>query len=396
MKFEEIKKLEKQYYSPVFCRQDICFVHGDDVYLYDTEAKRYIDFLSGIAVCCLGYSDEGYKRALKDAVNSLMHTSNLFYIEAQSKLGALLCKAAGYDNAFFSNSGAEAVEGAIKLARKYHHGAGSERSEIVTMKGSFHGRTLATLAATGQRRFHEAYKPLVKSFAYTAPNDAEALNKAVSENTAAVMIEPIMGEGGVIPITAEYYQAVRAACDRCGALMIADEIQTGMGRTGALLASPALGAKPDIVVLAKSLGAGVPIGAFLARGKAAKAFEPGDHGSTFGGNHLACAAAYYVTNKLVETNILSHITQAGAYLKDRLDSLKQSCPHIKDVRGKGLMIGVELFEQLPAKDIQRRLFEAGFVSGTAGGNVLRFLPPYVIQRKHIDSLIEALKNILTI
>lgn len=394
MKLEQIALLEHKYYSPVFKRQDVCFVRGEDVYLFDTDGKRYTDFLSGIAVCCLGYSDEGYKRALKDAIDNLMHTSNIFYIEAQAKLAKLLCKATGYDNVFFANSGAEAVEGAIKLARKYHHAAGNERTQFITMKNSFHGRTLATLAATGQQKFHEAYKPLMNSFTYIEPNNIAALDEAVNEQTAAVMIEPIIGEGGVMPITPEYFKAVRAACDRCGALMIADEVQTGMGRTGALLASPSLGAKPDVVVLAKALGSGMPIGAFLACGKAAKAFEPGDHGSTFGGNHLACAAAYYVTDKLVSTNLLSHISEVGAYFIDRLSSLKSRCPAITAVRGKGLILGVEFADGTSAKDIQQKLLDAGFVTATAGGNVLRFLPPYTIQRKHIDSLIEELKDLL--
>lgn len=394
MKLEQIVELEHKYYSPVFKRQNVCFVRGEDVYLYDTEGRRYTDFLSGIAVCCLGYSDEGYKRALKDAIDNLMHTSNIFYIEAQAKLAKLICTATGYDNVFFSNSGAEAVEGALKLTRKYHHAAGRERTQFVTMKNSFHGRTLATLAATGQQKFHEAYKPLLDSFVYVEPNDIAALNEAVNENTAAVIIEPIIGEGGIIPITPEYFKAVRAACDRCGALMIADEIQTGMGRTGSLIASPSLGAKPDVVVLAKSLGAGMPIGAFLACGKAAYAFEPGDHGSTFGGNHLACAAAYYVTDKLVSTNLLSHISEVGAYFIDRLNALKSHCPAIADVRGKGLMLGLEFAEGTSAKDIQQRLLSDGFVAATAGANVLRFLPPYVIQHSHIDSLMEALKKLL--
>jgi acetylornithine aminotransferase/acetylornithine/N-succinyldiaminopimelate aminotransferase len=262
------------------------------------------------------------------------------------------------------------------------------------MKSSFHGRTLATLAATGQQRFHEPYKPLIDSFIYVEPNNIAALEEAISEQTAAVIIEPIIGEGGVLPITSEYFKAVRAACDRCGALMIADEVQTGMGRTGALLASLPLGAKPDVVVLAKSLGAGMPIGAFLSCGKAAKAFEPGDHGSTFGGNHLACAAAYYVTEKLVSTNLLSRIAEIGAYFIDRLTSLKSRCPAITAVRGKGLMLGIELEDDISAKDMQQKLLGAGFVTATAGTNVLRFLPPYTIQRKHIDSLIEALKILL--
>lgn len=395
MNLDEIMKTEQQYFSPVFKRQYVCFTRGEDVYLFDTEGKRYTDFLSGIAVCCLGYSDEGYKRALTDAINNLMHTSNIFYIEPQVRLAKLLCEVTGYDNVFFSNSGAEAMEGAMKLARKYHYLCDKPRMEFITMKNSFHGRTLATLAATGQAKFHEAFMPLIESFIYVEPNDIEGLNSAISEKTAAVIIEPIIGEGGIIPVTSEYFKAVRAACDKYGALMIADEIQTGVGRTGTFLASPALGAKPDVVVLAKSLGAGVPIGAFLAQGKAAAAFEPGDHGSTFGGNHLACSAAYYVIEKLTTTNMLSCISEIGAYFKDRLLALKAVCPAVNDVRGKGLLLGIELNAEITAKDVQQELIEAGFVTATAGSNVLRFYPPYVIQRRHIDCLIETLKSILS-
>ncbi len=395
MNLDEVVKAERQYFSPVFKRQHVCFTRGEDVYLFDSEGKRYVDFLSGIAVCCLGYSDEGYKRALSNAIENLIHTSNIFYIEPQAKLAQLLCEVTGFDNVFFTNSGSEAMEGAMKLARKYHYAQGAPRTEFITMKRSFHGRTLATLAATGQPKFHEAFKPLVKSFVYVEPNDAAELHNAISDKTAAVIIEPIIGEGGLIPVTPEYYSAVRAACDKYGALMIADEIQTGVGRTGAFLASPALGAKPDIAVLAKSLGGGVPIGAFLAQGKAAKAFEPGDHGSTFGGNHLACSAAYYVVEKISATNMLSCISEIGAYFKDRLLALKSGCQAVKDVRGKGLMLGIEIAADIPAKDIQQKLLEAGFVAATAGGNVLRFYPPYIIQRCDIDSLIDALKSVLS-
>lgn len=380
---------------PVFGkRQSVCFVRGEDVYLFDSEGKKYTDFLSGIAVNCLGYSDEGYKQALKDTVDSLMHTSNLFYIEEQAKLAEMLCRATGFDNVFFGNSGTEAVEGALKLARKYHYNTGNPRTEIITMKNSFHGRTMATLAATGQEKFHAPYKPLMEKFTYVAPNDIAALETAVGANTAAVMIEPIIGEGGLLPITPEYYAAVRSACDEHGALMIADEIQTGMGRTGTFLASPALGAVPDVVILAKSLGGGFPIGAFLARGLAAQAFSAGDHGSTFGGSHLACAAAYYVTNKLTGTDILSHISETGAYFKQKLEALAETCGSIREVRGRGLMLGLDLAEPVSAKAVQKALLGAGFVTATAGKNVLRFLPPYVIQKEHIDSLLVALKTAL--
>ncbi len=395
MKTEDIAKLDEKYYSPVFgTRLPVSFVRGEDVYLFDSEGRRYTDFLSGIAVNCLGYSDEGLKQTLCDTVNSLMHTGNYFYIETQAKLAQRLCEATGFDNVFFGNSGAEAMEGALKLARKYHYAKGKPRAGFVTLQGSFHGRTFATLAATGQEKFHTPFEPLMEAFKHVPPNDIAALKAAVNESTAAVVIEPILGEGGVIEISAEYYQAVRRVCDERGALMIADEVQTGMGHTGELLASPSLGAVPDIVVLAKALGAGVPIGAFLARGKAAKAFAAGDHGSTFGGNYLACAAAYYVTNKLLDTDILGHVKETGAYFKNRLAALKDQCPVVKDVRGRGLMLGLELDAGVSAPGIKKKLLGDGFVAATAGANALRFLPPYVIQKTHIDSLMEALVKLL--
>ncbi len=395
MNVDDMAKLDQKYYSPVFGKRlPVSFVKGEDVFLIDNEGKRYTDFLSGIAVNCFGYSDDGLKKALCDTVNSLIHTSNYFYNETQAKLAQRLCEATGYDNIFLGNSGAEAIEGALKLARKFHFVAENPRAEVVTMQGSFHGRTLATLAATGQEKFHIPYEPLMPSFTHVPPNDIAALEAAVSEKTAAVLIEPIMGEGGVIPMTSEYYKAVRRVCDKHGALMIADEIQTGMGRTGALLASPALGAIPDIVVLAKSLGAGVPIGAFLARGKAANAFAAGDHGSTFGGNYLACAAAYYVTNKLLDTDILAHVKEMGAYFKEQLLALKDACTTIAEVRGNGLILGLDLDKSVSALEMKKKLLSAGFVSATAGANVLRFLPPYVIQKAHIDSLTDTLKKLL--
>ncbi|MFA5676062.1 MAG: aminotransferase class III-fold pyridoxal phosphate-dependent enzyme, partial [Christensenellales bacterium] len=242
--------------------------------------------------------------------------------------------------------------------------------------------------------FHIPFKPMPWEFDYVTPNDIPALYTAVCERTAAVVIEPILGEGGVIEITPEYYRAVRRVCDKNGALMIADEIQTGMGRTGELLASPALGALPDVVVLAKSLGSGVPTGAFLARGGAAKAFAQGDHGSTFGGNHLACAAALYVTDKLVNTDILARVKDTGAYFKQKLCDLKQSFCAIADVRGRGLMLGIEFHETAAAKDIQKKLLSEGFVTATAGKNTLRFLPPYTIEKAHIDALAVTLEAVL--
>ncbi|MBT3318286.1 MAG: aspartate aminotransferase family protein [Clostridia bacterium] len=391
----DITKLDEKYFMQVFGKRlPVCFTIGEDVYLFDTDGKKYTDFLSGIAVNCLGYSDNGFKTALKNTIDNLMHTSNYFYIEQQAKLAEALCNATGMDNVFFQNSGAEAVEGALKLARKYHYNNGDQRQEIITIKGSFHGRTLATLAATGQDKFHEAFKPLIDTFTYVAPNDINELANTITNATAAVMIEPIIGEGGLISISNEYFQAVRALCDKHGALMIADEIQTGCGRTGEFLASPSLGAMPDVVVLAKSLGNGFPIGAFLARGKASTALLQGDHGSTFGGNHLACTAAYYVVNKLITTDMMSQVAQTGAYFKQQLNDLKQVFSCIQQVRGKGLMLGIDLDETVEAKSVLKKLLGMGFVTATAGENVLRFLPPYTIQTQHIDKLIAALKQVL--
>jgi acetylornithine aminotransferase/acetylornithine/N-succinyldiaminopimelate aminotransferase len=327
-------------------------------------------------------------------VDSLLHTSNIFYIEAQAKAAKLLCEATGMDNVFFSNSGAEAVEGAMKLARKYHYAAGKPRAQYVTLQGSFHGRTLATLAATGQSKFHDPYKPLVPSFSYAPPNDIAALEALVTEETAAVIAEPIIGEGGIMPLTSEYWQAIRRVCDAHGALMIADEIQTGMGRTGEIIASPALGAKPDVLILAKSLGNGVPVGAFLARGTAAKAFTAGDHGSTFAGNHLASAAALYVTDKLLNSNLLTHVKDMSTVFTEKLQAIQAAHPAVKTVRGRGLMLGIVLDDTVLAKDVQKALLDKGFVTATAGGNVVRFLPPYVIQEKQIDAVCAALEAIL--
>jgi acetylornithine/succinyldiaminopimelate/putrescine aminotransferase len=282
----------------------------------------------------------------------------------------------------------------MKLARKYHYAAGNPRAQFVTLQGSFHGRTMATLAATGQEKFHEPYKPLVPGFTYAPPNDIEALEALVTEETAAVIAEPIIGEGGILPLTSEYWQAIRRVCDAHGALMIADEIQTGMGRTGEMIASKTLGAMPDVLILAKSLGNGVPVGAFLARGAAAKAFSAGDHGSTFAGNHLVSAAAYYVTDMLVNSGLLENVRAMCAYFMEKLQSGKAAHPAIKEVRGRGLMIGIALEEAVPAKAVQAALLEGGFVTATAGGNVVRFLPPYRIRRPHIDALCAALGKAL--
>jgi acetylornithine aminotransferase/acetylornithine/N-succinyldiaminopimelate aminotransferase len=398
MDLKQIKQLDTQYYFPVYGeRLPVCFTRGEGVTLTDTAGKRYVDFLAGIAVNSLGYSDEGFKAALHEQIDSLIHISNYYYVHPQAELAALLCQATGYDRAFFQNSGTEAIECVLKMAKKYHYNKGEDRTHFVTLKNSFHGRTLAALAATGQDRFHTPFAPLPYSFTYVEAEDAVALRAAVSDKTAAVLFEFVQGEGGVLPLSYEYLSELQKACRESGALLIADEIQTGMGRTGKLLAQmhyPDI--TPDITTLAKALGNGVPIGAVLATEDAAAAFSKGDHGTTFGGNPLACAAGLYVTRKMTETDLIERSAKTGAYFKEKLLALSKRCPDaVSDVRGMGLMLGFELKPPLTAGDILSKLLSRGFVVGTAGGNTLRMVPPLIIEEHHIDALISALEDILS-
>lgn len=397
MQLQEIKDLDRKYYMPVFGeRFDVCFVSGEGAVLTDTEGKQYVDFLGGIAVNLLGYSDAGLTRVLQEQVARLMHVSNYFYVESQARAAQLLCEATGYGRAFFANSGAEAIEGALKLARKFYYARGEHKYEVITMQNSFHGRTLATLSATGQAHFQEPYQPLMPSFVHVPYNDVGAIRAAVTPNTCAVLLEPVLGEGGVIPAVPGYLQAVRALCDELDILMIADEVQTGMGRTGALLATGKAGVKADIVTLAKALGGGMPIGAFLAREHVAQAFAPGDHGSTFGGNHLATAAALYVLEQLTQTDLLSRVQSLGQYFLSALQKLAFDYPACTvEARGEGLMLGLSLAGAIPVKQMVKQLLKKGFVVGSAGGNTLRFVPPFVITEAQIDSLCTAIAAVFS-
>jgi len=320
----------------------------------------------------------------------VIHLSNYFYNDKQALLAKLLCETTGYGKAFFTNSGTESTEGALKLARKFFHDAGENRNEVITLAGSFHGRSLAALSATGQEKFHTPYRPLMESFAYVPANDTEALTKAVSGKTCAVLMEPIQGEGGIIELTPEFAQSARALCDKTGALLIFDEVQTGMGRTGKFLASEFLGVKADIVTMAKALGNGIPIGAILATDEVAAAFKPGDHGSTFAGNFLACAAGVYVMQAIGGKNLMASNAALGEYLKAQLNDLRDTFPFVRDVRGKGLLLGLELDESVPAKEMQKKLLYEGCLVCTAERNTLRFLPPYIIQKSDMDLLVEKL------
>ncbi len=394
MEQTNIEQLDRQYYMPVFgTRMPAAFVRGEGVTLFDTAGKPYTDFLAGIAVNALGYSDEGFRAVIRQQADGVLHTCNYFYNEQQALLAQALCEKTGYAKAFFANSGAEANECAIKLAKKYAYQKGSSSANFVSLRNSFHGRTLATLTATGQDRFHQPFLPGTFSFRYIEADQIESANAAIDASTCGVLIEVIQGEGGVKPLSPAYVKALRKLCDENDALLIIDEVQTGMGRTGKFLAQEHYGVRADITTLAKALGNGVPIGACLATQKAAAAFSPGDHGSTFGGNHLACAAGLYVTGKLNE-ELLEAISETGKYFKYELYSLMgRHSSDIIDVRGAGLMLGIQLSAQYEAHSVMEQLFEKGLIIGTAGGNTLRFVPPYIIGTADIDALIAALDEV---
>lgn len=395
MDFEQIKILSETYYMNTFGeRQPMILTHGSGSTLYDQTGKAYTDLLAGIAVCALGYGHPALTEAIETQAKKLIHCSNYFYTEEQARLAALLCENTCADRVFFSNSGAEANEGAIKLARKVFFDRGENRYEIISMDHSFHGRTLATLAATGQKKYREAYLPMPEGFINVPYRDIEAVRSAIGEHTAAVLVEPIQGEGGVIEGGAEYLKALRALCDEKGILLIFDEIQCGMGRTGKLFAHQAYGVEPDIFTVAKALCGGIPSGAILAKENCC-AFKPGDHGTTFGGNPLACAAGIAVLEEILKPGFLDEVECKGSLFKFGLEKLMRRYPDkIIDVRGMGLMLGAQLVEQIPAKKAQGKLIQMGFLPGTAGQNTLRFLPPLVIEEKRILAFLDALDELL--
>ena len=389
---EQIYEIDARDYLPVFARYKIVLDRGEGVYVYDTQGKKYIDFLGGIAVNVLGH---GYP-ALVDAVaaqsKKMIHCSNLYYTETQADAAAKLAARFGGGKVFFGNSGAEANEGAIKLARKYAHTISPDKSEIICAWHSFHGRTLATLTATGQPKYQEGFGPLPGGFSYVDFGDYDALEKMVSEKTCAVMLETIQGEGGVHVPPQDYFQKVRALCDKYNAVLILDEIQSGMGRTGKFFAFEHFGVKPDIVTLAKGLAGGVPIGAFIAMDKVAEAFHAGDHGSTFGGNPLACAAANAVLDAMTP-EFLGNVWEMGEYFKGRLMALQTKLPwFIKEVRGMGLILGMEITKE--GRDIVNACLDEGAIINCTAGNVLRFVPPLIVTKSEIDEVVNVLERVL--
>ena len=389
----EIMARDTASYLPVFSRYPIVLDHGEGSYVWDVNGRKYLDALGGIAVNVLGHNHAPLVNAIGDQAKRLIHVSNLYYTAPQADAAAKLSGLTAGGKVFFGNSGAEANEGAIKAARKYAHTIRPNKSQIITALGSFHGRTLATLTATGQEKFHSGFEPLPQGFDYVPFNDIAALETQMNENTAAVMLEPIQGEGGVHTPADGYLQQVRELCDKYDALLIFDEIQTGMGRTGSFYAYKMYGVTPDIVTLAKGLAGGVPTGAFIVTEKIAAAFHAGDHGSTFGGNPLACAAANVVLNTIANDDFLAGVRDVGAHFKQALTNLQKKYPaHIVEVRGTGLILGMEMKESEDAAAIVRRMLEQGVIINCTAGNVLRFIPPLIFSKNEVDELIAVLDH----
>jgi acetylornithine aminotransferase len=375
--------------AATYKRQPIVFVRGSGATLWDEGGKRYTDFLAGIAVCNLGHAHPQLAEALASQARSLWHVSNLFYTLPQTELAAWLTENSFADRAFFCNSGAEANEAAIKLARKHFKEAGQgHRFRIISMDQSFHGRTMATLSATGQDKVKHGFEPLLEGFDFVPFDDVEALRAAIGESTCAVMLEPVQGEGGVRCPAPEYLKKVRALCDESGLLLIFDEIQTGMGRTGTLFAYEQFGIQPDIMTLAKALANGLPMGVMLARERVASAFGPGTHGSTFGGTPLVSAAALEVCRLMEREGIVALARRTGAYFRSRLEWLRERHELIEEVRGLGLLLGIKLAAE--GEPYVLECLERGFVINCVQGNVLRFAPPLIISREEIDALVGCL------
>lgn len=391
MNINEIIDCDKKYFMGVYSgRYPVVVDHAKGVVIYGKDGKKYIDFLAGIGVNALGYGHPELTKALKDQIDKIIHCSNFYYIESQSYLEKMLAENSCCDRTFFANSGSEANEGAIKLTRKYFKKQGKSKYEIISAEHSFHGRTLATVTATGQDKYKKPFTPLPKGFKTVPFNDLEKLKEAISPETAAIMLEPVQGEGGVYPSNEEYLSGVRELCDEKDILLIFDEVQCGMGRTGSLFAYQEYGVEPDIMTLAKALGGGVPIGAFLAKEEIAEAFEPGDHGTTFGGNPLATRAASTVLDIMLEDGFLAEVKAKGDYFKDKLKKLVEKYEFVEEVRGMGLMLALQLSDLISAKELTMELFNKGFLINAVKEHTLRFLPPLVIEEEDIDLMIEAL------
>ncbi|MCL2670075.1 MAG: acetylornithine transaminase [Syntrophaceae bacterium] len=392
MTSNELMALSGQYLMSTYKPSPVCLTRGLGVHVWDKEGKSYLDLVAGVAVCALGHSHPRVVEAVQRQAETLTHTSNLYYIENQILLAKLLVEHSPLDKVFFCNSGAEANEGAIKLARRYAYEKMGGRYELITMHGCFHGRTLATVTATAQEKFHKGFAPLPEGFRYVPYNDLAALEAAITEKTCGVLVEPIQGEAGVVIPDTGYLKGIRQLCDEKGLLMLLDEVQTGMGRTGTFLACEQEEVAPDIVTLAKALGNGLPIGALLAKEEVAQAFVPGSHGSTFGGNPLVTAAALAAVQALLGEGLLENCQRVGDYFLARLGELKEKNERIREVRGRGLIIAAEL--TCPGAEVVERCLERGLLINCTNGNVLRFVPPLILTREDVDKAVTILADVL--
>lgn len=390
----EIKELASKYLINNYGERQIALVRGEGVYVWDADGKRYLDFVAGISTNNLGHCHPKVVSAITEQAKKLIHVSNLYLIEPQVKLAERIAELSFADKCFFCNSGAEANEAAIKLARKYSKEKfGENKFEIITMKKSFHGRTITTITATGQEKYQKGFEPLSPGFKYVNFNDMKAIEDGVTENTCAIMVEPIQVEGGINVPSDDYLPNLRKFCDNNNILLIYDEVQTAMGRTGKLFGYETFGAEPDIITMAKALGNGVPIGCMATKAHIAESLTPGSHASTFGGNPLVCSAALASINTIVEENLPENAEKMGKYLMQKLLSLKEKFPLIKEVRGRGLIVGAEL--NIEGKEVVNKALEKGLILNCIGTNVIRFVPPLVINNGHIDQAIDIFGDVLS-
>jgi len=387
---EATQEAYRQTVMATYARFPVAFERGEGAYLWSTDGRRYLDFLAGIAVNSVGHCHPRVVEAVQRQAARLIHVSNLYHIPQQAELAQTLCRLSGMEKAFFANSGAEANEAAIKIARKLGRSIREDKTALVGAEGSFHGRTLGTLSLTGQEKYQKPYEPLVPGCSIVPWNDIGALEAAVSDRTCGIVLEPIQGEGGVRPADPEYLEAARSLADRYDALLIFDEVQTGCGRTGSFFAFQGYGVTPDILTVAKAMGGGFPIGGCLARGRAAEVFQPGDHGTTYGGGPLACAAALAALQAIEEERLTDNAREMGRLLEEGLRGLTPSCG-VREVRGRGLMLAMVL-EQPVARDVLNAAFEEGLLINAIGTDVLRFLPPLIINENHIGECLDLLKR----
>lgn len=395
MNTEQCMEKTEQYVLHTYNRYKIALEKGKGVYLYDADGKKYLDFAAGIAVFALGYGNEAYNQALKDQIDQVIHTSNLYYNLPLADAAEKLVKASGMDKVFFTNSGTEAIEGAIKVARKYAWLKDKRTDhEIIAMNQSFHGRSLGALSVTGNAHYQEPFKPLIGGIRFADFNDLESVKAQITDRTCAIILETVQGEGGIYPADPEFLKGVRKLCDEHDILMILDEIQCGMGRTGSMFAWQDYGVMPDIMTCAKALGCGIPVGAFVLNRKTAEnSLVPGDHGTTYGGNPLACAAVSKVFDLFEEQKIVEHVREIAPYLEEKLDALVEKYDSAAARRGKGLMQGL-VIKGKPVGEVISKAMEHGLLVISAGSDVLRMVPPLVIEREHVDEMISILEKCL--